>query len=148
MVQSYSIGKKIYSVDMMFAYINIFKPKSTKVPVAKLVNALEYEGWGDPQEDIYYSAFDVLDNPRKYKKEMARIKKANLQYPIIMDKKFIIDGVHRLTKAYIERRKTINAYIFDSKLMRKFLIDSDGNWDKVDSLDVHYFIQLFVKRFC
>jgi len=31
MPQTFSDDKKIYSVDMMFAYINIFKPKYTKI---------------------------------------------------------------------------------------------------------------------
>ena len=31
MVQTFSDNNKIYSVDMMFAYINIFKPKYEKL---------------------------------------------------------------------------------------------------------------------
>ena len=35
MVQTYSDNNKIYSVDMMFAYINIYKPKIMKKYIIK-----------------------------------------------------------------------------------------------------------------
>ena len=104
MVQTYSNNKKIYSVDMMFAYLNIFKPKSQQVEVNKLLHVLEFKGWGDPQKNIFYSALDVINHPKKnktYKRELERIEQANLQYPIILDNSgFVIDGVHRLSKAF------------------------------------------------
>ena len=65
-----------------------------------------------------------------------------------MDDKNIIDGVHRLSKAYLEDNKYIKAYIFDKKLMKKFLINSKGDWNKVDNLQIHEFIKLFYKKFC
>ena len=148
MVQTYSNNKKIYSVDMMFAYLNIYKHPTTSVPVSKLLNALEYKSWGNPSKEKYYSPNDVIKNPKKYKNEMDRIKKANLKYPIIMDEKYVIDGVHRLSKAYLRDKKYIKAYIFDKKLMKKFLINSKADWNKVDNLQTHDFIQLFYKKFC
>jgi hypothetical protein len=47
MPQIFSDNKKIYSVDMMFAYINIFKPTYTKIKIDQLLHNLEYKGWGD-----------------------------------------------------------------------------------------------------
>jgi len=44
MVQTFSNNKKIYSVDMIFAYINIFKPKYVKVNVQNYLSTLEYNG--------------------------------------------------------------------------------------------------------
>ena len=148
MVQTYSSNKKIYNVDMMFAYLNIYKHPTIKIPVSKLLNTLEYKGWGVPSKKIYYSAIDVIKNPKNYKNDMDRIKKANLNYPIIMDEKYVIDGVHRLSKAYLQNKKYIKAYIFDKKLMKKFLINSKGDWNKVDNLQIHEFIKLFYKKFC
>jgi hypothetical protein len=43
-------------------------------------------------------SIDKNNNPEKYYEEYNRINKANLNYPIIIDKNNIIDGVHRLTK--------------------------------------------------
>jgi len=148
MVQTYSINKKIYSIDMMFAYLNIYKHPTISVPVSKLLNALEDKSWGNHSKKIYYSANDVIKNPKKYKNEMDRIKKANLKYPIIIDEKYVIDGIHRLSKAYLRDKKYIKAYIFDKKLMKKFLINSKADWIKVDNLQTHDFIKLFYKKFC
>lgn len=94
MVQTFSDNKNIYSVDLMFAYINIFKPKHTKVNVVNCTHTLDYKRWCDPVKNIYYSPNDVLQNPKMYKDEYLRIQNANLKYPIIIADNFIVDGVH------------------------------------------------------
>jgi hypothetical protein len=54
---------------------------------------------------------EVIDNPDKYKEEYERIMKAELKYPIdIMQNKgrwVILDGLHRLIKAYIQGSKLV-----------------------------------------
>jgi hypothetical protein len=42
MVQTFSDDKKIYSVDMMFAYIHIYKPKYNKINVEQFLKTLDY----------------------------------------------------------------------------------------------------------
>ena len=150
MVQTYSDGNKIYSVDMMFAYINIYKPKSKYIDVKPLLKTLEYKGWGNPQKNIYYSPLDVIKNPKnkKYKDEIERIEKANMKYPIILDKNNVVDGFHRLTKAYLSNKKKIKAYVFSKKEMNKFLINKTKDWNKIDKLQIFDFIKLFYKKFC
>lgn len=152
MPQTFSNGKYIYSVDMMFGYVNMFKPKSKNVNISDFLHVLEYKGWGDPSKNLYYSAIDVFKNPKKYKKEVLRIKNANLNYPIIVHDRYIVDGVHRLCKAYLLSKKggpqKIKAYVFNTKEMNKFLINKNGDWDKVDKLGSHFYIELFHKRFC
>ena len=149
MVQTFSNNNNIYSVDMMFAYINIYKPSSIFIDVKSLLKTLEYKGWGDPKQNIYYSPFNVIENPKNkiYKDEIKRIKKADLTYPIILNNNDVIDGVHRLTKAYLTKQKKIKAYVFTKRQMNKFLINKTGDWDEVDKLQTHDFIQLFYKRF-
>ena len=44
-VRTYSNGNKIYSVDMMLAYINIYKPKSKYINTNDLLKTLKYKGW-------------------------------------------------------------------------------------------------------
>jgi disulfide oxidoreductase YuzD len=150
MVQTFSDGNKIYSVDMMFAYINIYKPKSKYVKVKSLLKTLEYKGWGDPIKKIYYSALDVIKNPKKkkYKNEIARIKKANLKFPIIIANNIVVDGVHRLTKAHLSHKEKIKAYVFTNKEMNKFIINRKLDWNKIDELQTYDFIKLFYDRFC
>ena len=149
MVQTYSNNNKIYSVDMMFAYINIYKPKSQKVYIKTLLHNLEHKGWsgGTPNKSDRYSPLDVINNPKKYKNEIERINKANLKYPIIVYNNYVIDGVHRLTKSMLTNKKTIKVYTFTSELMKKFLINSSGNWNKVDRMQTYDFIKLFYERF-
>ena len=75
MVQTFSDGKTIYSVDMMFAYISVFKPRSRKIKVESYEKTLDFDGWGDPSKGVKYSANDVLATPSKFKDEVKRIEK-------------------------------------------------------------------------
>ena len=150
MPQTYSDGKKIYSVDMMFAYINLSKPKHVVVDVAKYLRTLEFDGWGDPAKGIKFTPLDVIKNPDKkmYQDDMKRIKNADLKYPIIIAGNYIVDGVHRLAKAHLTNKKKIKAYVFTGDLLKKFLINSQGDWDKIDKYQTYDFIEMYCKRFC
>ena len=147
MPQTFSDDKKIYSVDMMFAYINIFKPTYTNIKTNQLLHNLDYKGWGDPKINLFYSAKQVLENPKKYKDEIKRINEANLKYPIIVYNNNIVDGVHRLTKSCLLNKKTIKAYIFDDKLIKNFIIDKNKDWNKVDKIQIYNYIELFITKF-
>jgi hypothetical protein len=149
MVQTFSDGKTIYSVDMMFAYISVFKPRSRKVKIESYEKTLDFDGWGDPSKGVKYSAKDVLETPSKFKDEINRIEKADMRFPIIVTSKgHVVDGVHRITKAVMQGMKTIRAYIFDDETMRKFVINRNGDWTKVHAMRTDNFISLFCKRFC
>ena len=76
---------------------------------------------------------------------MVRIKNVDMKYPIIVDSNYnILDGVHRYVKHIIENKKKINVYIFDKKLMKKFII---GKRDEITNLKINDFIKLFYERF-
>ena len=147
MVQTFGDGKNIYSVDMMFAYINLFKPKSKSLKIKDLEHMLHQNTWGNPN-GLQITPMKVLENPKKYKDHMRRIKQADLKYPIIVYDKFVIDGVHRLTKAYLEKKKIIKATVFTKDLLQKFKIAKYGDWSKVDKLQIHDYIQMFYKKIC
>ena len=149
MVQTYSDNKYIYSVDMMFAYLYFNKMKPVKLKINdNILKNLEYSGWGDPIKNIKYSPKQVLENPEKYPEDYERIKKADLKYPIIISEDGnIIDGVHRLAKSVILDKIYIKAYVFNNKLMKKFIIAKRGEWNKVDELKVYQFIVLYIERF-
>ncbi len=80
---------------------------------------------------------------------------ADLKYPIILDKNnTIIDGMHRLTKAYLLKKKHIKAYIFDDNIMKKFIIGTkkgkewtEKDWDYYESLSENDIINLYKDRF-
>ena len=142
-MHTFSSGKKVYSVDLMLAYVNIYKPKYKNILVEDLLHVLEYKGWGNPEKNIYYSALDVINNPgrKKYKHEIDRIKNADLKYPIILHKNYIVDGVHRLSKAFLDGKKTIKAYVFTD--IDKFLVSETGK-TKFETYDL---IKIFNERF-
>ena len=142
-IEYFSDEKYKYSTALMFTYINLCKPKKTKLNLDDLKFNLEYNSWKNKVRPI-----DVINDikNKKYKDEVYRIKNANIKYPIIIDSNYnIIDGVHRYVKHIIENRKTIKVYIFDKKLMKKFIIGKRN--DEIDNLEINDFIELFYKQF-
>ena len=144
MIQLFSDDNKIYSVDMMIAYIHMFKPLKVKINIQDYIHTLSFKCWGTSSHPITPNM--VINNPNKYKNEYSRINDSDFSFPIIIHNHNIVDGVHRLTKAYIENKKEINAYVFDKELFKKFLIDKNNTYDKVD-LKLYEYIELFYKRF-
>jgi disulfide oxidoreductase YuzD len=103
---------------------------------------LDYTCWENNVRPI-----DVLTDiqNKKYTKEVARIKNADMKYPIIIDSNYnILDGFHRYAKHIIDNKKTIILVIFDKKLMKKFII---GKRNEKCNLEINDYIQLFHKRF-
>ena len=141
-IDYFSDDKYHYSIALMFAYINLCKPNKTKLNVDDLKFNLDYNCWANNVRPI-----DVLNDMKnkKYKDELTRIKNANIKYPIILDSNYkILDGYHRYVKHIIENKKTINVYIFDKKLMKKFII---GKRHEINTLEINDFIELFNRRF-
>lgn len=136
-------GKNVYSVDMMFAYINLFGgPDVVDVKLEDIGFDPNNKGWGEMDTSVN----DVLKNPRKYSKDYAEILKADLKYPILLDSRYgILDGVHRYVKALGLGKKTIKAQIFDKKLLSKFIINKKG--DHTQDIKIHEYIEMFHKRF-
>jgi len=148
MVRTYSDNKYIYSVDMMFAYVYYHKKNISKIKVMDLIYQLNYECWGIPEKGINYSPMTVIKNPGKYPKEHMRIENAKLSFPIMMSYDGnIVDGMHRLSKAYLGHKKNIKSYIFDKNIMKKFIIGRKGDYENIDKLETYDYIKLYVDRF-
>ena len=79
MPRTSSNGKIIYSVDLMIAYINIFKPKASVIKLSDIHMDLDAKGWGESN----ISVNDVLANKKKYMADYNRIKSADLSYTIM-----------------------------------------------------------------
>jgi hypothetical protein len=131
----------------MLAYINIYKPSYSKIPITNFISQLSQNVWGK------YSPMDVIQNmnAKKYKIDAAKIRKADLTYPIIIlkNKHIIVDGYHRLSNVLIKENSEINAYIFDTSLMKKFIVDKNMNFVKVHQhTNIYDFLQLWSKNFC
>ena len=144
--KTFSDNKHIYSVDMMMAFVNTHKHPIEKIKIDENLWQLDQNVWGD------YSPSDVLKHPerKKYAENIQRIKDADLSYPIFMTSKHqIIDGYHRFLKAVKENRPTINAYVFDSALMKKFIVNKELDFPAVHQrMAIHDMLELYAKRFC
>lgn len=86
---------------------------------------------------------------KKYQENAERIKAADLSYPIIVtEKHVIIDGYHRLAKAYLEGKKDIKVNVIDDALLRKFLLVKGMDFVKLNSMAIYDILELWNKRFC
>ena len=151
-LKTYTDGKNIYSVDMMLAYVNSFDHPVVKLPMEDLLPQLEQDVWG-------WSPSTVLAkmDAKKYSENAARIRGADLSYPIFvtgaatsaLQRHTILDGYHRVAKASLEGKTDIQAYVFDAPLMRKFILNSDANFVQVHQhTPVYEILELWTKRFC
>lgn len=109
---------KEYSVDMLIEITQ--NNKIENIPIEYLKWNLEEKVW-----DNNATPNMVLANPNKYKKDMKRIKDADLKYPILIYNGEIIDGYHRLAKAVKENKKTIKARIITDKQLDASRIDKE-----------------------
>jgi len=145
--------KDFYSVDMMFAYVNSHKHPVMKIPIAEFLPQLNEVVWGDGgvESGKGWSPMTVINNmnTKKYSEDAKRLREADLSYPVVVTSKHtIIDGYHRIAKAYLEGKKEIHAYVMDPTLMRKFLLVKGMNFMKLNSLTVFDILELWTKRFC
>jgi hypothetical protein len=145
MVHTYSNDDKIYLVDLMIAYVNIFKYPLSTIDTSDYFDCLHDNCWR--KHGKKYSPMDVLKNPTHYEHDMKKIREAELKYPVIMHNGVIVDGMHRLAKAYLQNKTELHAYNFGDTLMKKFLISNSGDYKKLEKFDVHDFIEIFNDRF-
>ena len=96
---------KIYQWEVSYLW-KISEGKDVmEIPIQQLFNNLDQRSWFYDTNPP--SVIEMLSHCR-------RIVQANLEYPIIIDKYgIVIDGLHRLAKAYIEDKKSIKAVCLD-----------------------------------
>jgi hypothetical protein len=141
-IEYYSDDKYKYAIALMFAYINLQKPKKHKLETSKLLFNLDLHCW-----DNNTKPSDVISclKDDKYKDEVKRITESDTKYPIIVDSNlFIIDGMHRLVKNILNKKKETDVYIFDKKLMKKFIV---GKRDEKINLKLNDYIELYNEKF-
>jgi len=110
-------NKIAYDVDLL---IKVTKNHEVfEVDVDELKSQLENNAWGLGRSVL--SPKDVLNNPDKNKenkKHFKRIKKANLEKPILireMDGE-VIDGYHRLSRALLENKSITSRKVTENDL--------------------------------
>lgn len=119
---TYEAEKKEYLIDMLIELT--VENKSKSVPIEDLKYNLEEAVWSDGKNKNY-SPQDVLNDPKKFADEMEQIEEAELKYPIFIYKDEIVDGFHRLAKAVLKNKKTIEVKELTTKQMDAARIDKE-----------------------
>lgn len=145
-MQTYSNEKAVYSVDMMLAYLNTHKHPVVKLPMSDFTWQLEQDVWGG------WSPADVLKrmDGKKWAMNANRIRHADLSYPVIVTGEHVlVDGYHRVAKAFQHGDTHVKAYVFDAALLRKFIIDKELVHRKASlTMEIWQILELYAKRFC
>jgi len=144
---TYTDDNFIYLVDLMFMYIKTIT--STKIKLENILPQLKIKDWGN------FSPIEVIKNKSVSPEDYKRIIKADLRYPIIITNDYkIIDGMHRLSKAFLLKKKYVRAYKIDDKTMKKFIISkrkgkkwNKSDWNYYESLTKRDIDNLFKERF-
>lgn len=92
--------------------------------IKKLIWNFDLPLWGKDNESWNLTPWDVINKVPGSESQQERVMNADMRYPILVLKKngkwLIVDGVHRLVKAYIDGQKTISAKILTEDLIKKY----------------------------
>jgi hypothetical protein len=87
----------------------------TKVNIKDLVWHFDYPFWDEIVDDWNLTPWEVIKDPNLHKNHYKKVLESNLKYPIdLMENEGrlqILDGLHRLAKAYLKGDKFIKARI-------------------------------------
>ena len=127
--RTFSDNDKTYDVEKLWAITKDNKVDETSVK--SLEKRLKDLCWG--KKGSKYSAHDVLADKKKYKEDYKRILEADLEYPIMIHNGYIVDGVHRLAKAYLDKIATIKTQKISRKQMSEALMIIKKTVEKTNS---------------
>jgi hypothetical protein len=133
MIQTFSTNGETYSVDTLQGWCNSYG-QYVKIDLSEVVHVLDHDSWMDGRGDTL-KPMEVINNPTTYKDHYDRITGANLTYSIMVsekpskrnNKRFVIDGIHRVAKAYIDGQSKMWATYVPSSIMDCATISSYGS---------------------
>ena len=105
----YVADSRTYNVERLWSLVSRRKPK--RIQTDKLKHIIDSKVW-------YKTPREIIRN--KNGSHWYRINNANMKYPILIDEDYcVVDGCHRLCKAYIKKQKSIRVHFIKQKDLQK-----------------------------
>lgn len=147
-INVYIDDKYIYSIHMIYAYINLFNLVPEKIKIKQVVDNLSQPVWNNKTKPIdVLSVMMKKENNNNYSEDIKQIKQSDVEKPIIItENDIIIDGMYILAKSKLDSKQHVNAYIIDKSLLKKFRILRHNETDKIKTLNINNYIEIFVKN--
>jgi len=125
--QTFTDGGETYNVDLLIDHVDEENMKSEDIFMSDLEHHLNNNIWGEHPKVL--TPRMVIDNPKKnkeYKDHYKRIKDANLDKPILIRESngVVIDGAHRISKAYLNEKESLPAILISDELLHKFRMEN------------------------
>jgi hypothetical protein len=101
---------------------------TTEIDIKELLWHFDAPWWANDRGERWsVTPWDVINKSEGSKKEQEKTEKADLSYPIDIlhnkDRWLILDGIHRLTKAYIQGDKKIKVHIIPRERLPEIITD-------------------------
>lgn len=132
-----------YSLDMLYAWLNMYNPKGVKADISVFAHHLDEVETA--QGRARASANTVLNAPNEWPDMMARINRADVNGPVVIFDGAILDGMAILAKAKMLGRATVNVIDMNKAAMNRLILFHKG--DEPRPVEPWEYIQLFVERF-
>ncbi len=102
--------------------------QATEFEVAELAHHLDLPFWAYDGRPFQVTPYEVAADPNRYYEQFARTIAADLRHPIDVVRRkdgriTILDGVHRLLKAYLIEQPLLSARVL--------------NWPQLDAIAIH-----------
>ena len=111
--------------------LHALKLPTQTILVKNLLRHLDLPYWKHNDKPFQITPRQVMESPSDYPEQYARTCDADLRYPIIVREDdggiLILDGVHRLLKAFMETHQEIKASVFSDELIPLILHDEKTN---------------------
>lgn len=129
--QTFTSNGVTFDVSLVWSHCEDIKPESIRA--SDFFHHLKNKSWNIENKRV--SPDEIIKENDKESEHIVRIKDSNLEYPIVVwsekfledgeikEKEHIVDGLHRISKAYIESIEYIDVIFLENEDMKDILID-------------------------
>lgn len=152
---TYTDSNYVYSVEILVFYINEFNPPRARLMSKSFEQHMKCKCWKEPNKNKFFSPLDIIKKRAKSELHSKRIEDADLSYPIIINgaTSWIIDGMHRLARAYLDKKDYIDVIVLDSDILARSIVGnkskewSDSDWSYYAYLSLDDLYDIYDLRF-